>query len=238
MHIQWFDLLVFMRNLQNKKIDRSNQVLRLYEEFKQKYKKPKEQWRLWCKRQKSLNEKEEIIIGSILTQQTNWKNVELAIGNLKRAGLNSIGAIYRLGKTNKTKLARLIKPSGFYHQKSEYLFEVSKFVIEKHGGIKKLTKTTSAKLRSELLDLKGIGQESADSILLYALNKPVFVVDRYTKDFVKKNLAVNDFSYNCLQRLFENNLPRNYKLYQDYHAFIIIHEQEIRKEDRSTGRNG
>ena len=180
---------------------------------------PKGQWKLWCKRPKTEREREEVIIGAILTQRTNWRNVELAINNLKRVKINSLNNIYRLSAK---KLAPLIKSSGFYQTKSQYLFNLAKFVVKNHGGLEKIRKTELKTLREELLKLKGIGPETADSILLYALDKPIFVIDEYTRRLVKKRGLADNLSYPFLQKLFEENLKKDFRLYQDFHALIVI----------------
>ena len=102
--------------------DKMNDFEKLYGELRGQYGRPEGQWKLWCKRPKTKKEREEVIIGAILTQRTNWKNVDLAINNLKKARVNSLESILRLGKN---KLAPLIKPSGFYRTKADYLFNLA-----------------------------------------------------------------------------------------------------------------
>ncbi|MEK7574066.1 MAG: endonuclease [Patescibacteria group bacterium] len=200
----------------------SNKIFGLYQELRKKYGHPKGQWVLWCKRPKTNKEKEEVVIGAILTQRANWRNAELALANLKKAKINSLKDIHKLGLKNKEGLALLIKPSGFYRQKADCLFGLAKFILENYGNLKKLGKTELIKLREELLGLKGIGPETADSILLYALEKPVFVIDEYTRRFVKKHAITANRDYQLLQTLFEKNLKKDFRLYQDFHALIVI----------------
>lgn len=158
-------------------------------------------------------------MGAILTQRTNWRNAELALNNLKNAKINSFKDILLLGEG---RLAPLIRPSGFYQAKARCLFGLAKFIVEDCNGLAGMRKSTLKELREELLELKGIGPETADSILLYALDKPIFVIDEYTRRMVKKlNLAKN-LSYPFLQKLFEDNLRKDFRLYQDYHALIVI----------------
>lgn len=192
---------------------------KLYRELRKKYGKPKGQWKLWCKRPKTGKEREEVIIGAILTQRTNWKNVELAINHLKKAKIKSLKDIYLKGKRS---LAPFIKPSGFYRVKARYLFSLAKFIIENYCSLAKMKKEKPEKLREKLLKLRGIGPETADSILLYGLDKPVFLVDEYTKRLAKKRKLSQNLSYDFLQELFEKNLRKNFKLYQDFHALIVI----------------
>jgi len=196
-----------------------NNFQKLYKELKKKHGSPKGQWSLWCKREKSEKEREEVIIGAILTQRTNWKNVELAFSNLKKAKINSLKDILKI---KPQKLGKLIKPSGFYKAKSQYLISLAKFIIKNYGSLNKMKKEDGKKLREKLLKLKGIGPETADSILLYALDKPVFVIDEYTRRLVKKRNLAKKFSYDFLQDLFEKNLKKDFRLYQDFHALIVI----------------
>ena len=198
-----------------------NKITKLYQKLLEKYGQPEGQWKLWCKRPKNVCQREEVIIGAILTQRANWKNVILAIDNLKKAKIGTLSGVYKLGLKNKNKLADLIRPSGFYKQKCEYLMEMAKF-FKKSGGIKNVQKIELKELREKLLDLYGVGPETADSILLYGLDKPIFVIDEYTKRLVKKEKLARDLSYDYLQKLFESNLPRDFALYQDFHALIVI----------------
>lgn len=196
-----------------------NAFEKLYKELRRKYGSPKGQWILWCKRPKTRKEREEVMIGAILTQRTNWKNVELALNNLKRAKINSLKNIYKLGAK---KLAPLIKPSGFYQVKGDYLFYLAEFILNNYGDSERMKKAKLKELREQLLTLKGIGPETSDSILLYALDKPVFVIDEYTRRLVQKRSLAKDLSYAFLQKLFEQKLRKDFRLYQDFHALIVI----------------
>lgn len=198
-----------------------NLILNLYKKLRKKHGHPKGQWSLWCKRPKIESEREEVIIGAILTQNTNWKNVERAMENLKRVQYCGLRKISELGKKNPARLKQFIHSSGFYRSKSKYLIEIADFVMG-HGGLQKLRKWPILKLRQALLGLKGIGPETADSILLYALDKPIFVIDEYTRRLMKKMRLARNLSYESLQKLFEKNLARNFRLYQDFHALIVI----------------
>lgn len=162
---------------------------------------------------------EEITIGAILTQNTNWKNVEKALDNLKKENTCTIKGNYELGIRNYGRLLELVKPSGYYNQKTKRLFEFCKFIIQKHKTLKNFLKRGSA--REELLALHGIGPETADTILLYAGNRPIFVIDAYTKRFATHYKLTKHLSYDDLQKLFLKNLPGDTKLFQDYHALIV-----------------
>lgn len=194
-------------------------IEKLYKEFRGKYGAPEGQWKFWCKRPKTEKEREEVVIGAILTQNTNWKNVELAINNLKKAKVNSLKDIYKL---RLKKLAPIIRPSGFYKTKAQYLLNLTEFIIKNYGGLERMKKAGVKELREKLLKLKGIGPETADSILLYALDKPIFVIDEYTRRLVKSYNLPDRTDYHSLQKLFEENLRKGYKLYQDLHALVVI----------------
>lgn len=155
---------------------------------------------------KSKNKQFEIIIGTILTQNTSWSNVEKVINNLIK---NNVLNAEKIIKINKNKLASLIRSSGYYNQKAERLKIIAKFFLK--------NKDPS---REELLNLKGVGKETADSILLYAYNKPYFVVDAYTKRIMNR-IGFKENEYDELQELFHKNLKRDYKLFNEYHALIV-----------------
>jgi len=203
-------------------------IRRLYNGLRKREKS--NQWRVWGKRPKTNQEKERVMIEAILTQRVNWRNVERAIKNLQEENVNTLDAIARLGKSNRAKLERLIKPSGFYSIKARYLTGLAEFVRAK-GGIKELEKTPTSNLRQDLLALKGVGEETADDILLYALGKPVFVIDEYTKRFAKRRNLADTFSYHHLQSLFESAFAdltekERVPLFQDYHAYIVMEEKD------------
>lgn len=199
-----------------------NKIWKLYQKLYQRYGSPSGQWSLWCKRPKSQKEKEEVIIATILTQRTNWKNVELSLEQLKKEGCDSLKLIYHLAKKDIHQLEKLIRPCGFYRTKAQYLFGLIKFILEKYKSLKGVDKIPLARLRTELLSLKGIGPETADSILLYALERPIFVIDEYTRRLVKKLNWTSDLSYHSLQEFFESHLKKDFRLFQDFHALIVI----------------
>ncbi|MBU4245924.1 MAG: endonuclease [Nanoarchaeota archaeon] len=204
----------------------NNPIRNLYNELFQKYGKPEGQWKLWCRRPKTEYEKEIIFIEAILTQRTNWKNVELAMNNLRAAKITRLKDICNSCENDVARLGTLIKPAGFYFQKAGYLQNLAKFVLENYETVSRMQKEPHAKLREELLALKGIGPETADSILLYALEKPVFVIDEYTKRIARaKNLGAS-FKYHALQELFESAIEKDCALYQDFHALIVINGKE------------
>lgn len=162
----------------------------------------------------------EIIVGAILTQNTNWQNVEKAIANLKRDGLLTARKLYEL---HPMRLAQLIRPAGYFRVKTKRLRSFLKFFIEKYGGsTKRMMKGEKDDLRDELLSVNGIGHETADSILLYALKKPVFVIDAYTKRILNRHyLCGEDATYDELQEIFMDHLPHRVTLFNDYHAQLV-----------------
>jgi len=153
----------------------------------------------------------EVVAGALLTQNTNWRNVEKAIANLKSAGKLSPGAI--LG-TPVAELENLIRPCGFFRQKAVRLrLLTGKFVeIKKRGSIPS---------REELLSVKGVGKETADSILLYAFGLPYFVIDSYTRRFCAHHRLFEGKEYDDYRSFFESSLPHDVRLYKEYHALIV-----------------
>ena len=162
----------------------------------------------------------EIITGAILTQNTNWANVEKAITNLKSASLLSPEKLHQVELSN---LAGLIRPAGYYNIKAKRLKNFVGWLFRKYNGkLTQLENLNTDNLRAELLDIKGIGRETADSILLYAFSRPIFVVDAYTARIaVRHGLSEPDADYEQLQELFQSNLPQDVKLFNEYHALLV-----------------
>ena len=162
----------------------------------------------------------EIAIGAILTQNTAWTNVEKAIANLKQADLLHPR---RMAAASLAELETAIRPSGYYRQKAERLHIFCHFLIENHGGsMKRLATLPLERLRPMLLAVKGIGPETADDILLYACEKPVFVVDAYTRRILARHgLVEENIPYDALQQLFHDHVPRQVALYKEYHGLIV-----------------
>ena len=162
----------------------------------------------------------EVIIGAILTQNTAWANVEKAIANLKANGLLSPKA---LKNVSLKKLSKLIKPSGYYNQKAKKIKNFIRFLFENYqGDLKRMFSRDFLILRTELLDINGVGLETADSILLYAGNKPILVIDAYTKRILSRhNLIKPQASYSEIQNYFMENLENGVKLFNEYHALLV-----------------
>lgn len=160
--------------------------------------------------------KDEIIIGVILTQNTNWKNVELALNKLREKKLNNLPDLI---ETDKTVIADLIKPSGYYNLKAERLLEISKKILSINNY---LELESMGILREIILNVKGVGPESADSILLYYYQLPYFVIDAYTiRVFQRIGFFHGNTSYEYAQEFFHKNLEKNTGLYNEFHALIV-----------------
>jgi len=162
----------------------------------------------------------EVMVGAILTQNTSWRNVEKAIQRLKGKGVLNPEGIHHL---KRSELARLIKSSGYYRIKTDRLKSFIDFLFEEYdGNIKKIGRERLGELREKLLGVKGIGPETADSILLYGLKKPIFVVDAYTRRILSRHGIISEkASYEEVQKLFMDYLPRDEKLFNEYHALFV-----------------
>jgi endonuclease-3 related protein len=162
----------------------------------------------------------EVMIGAILTQNTNWQNVERAIDNLKKSRLLEFSKFYRLPAR---KLASLIRPAGYYNIKAKRLKSFLRFLFDAYNAdLRKMSFKNTKELRRELLCVHGVGPETADSILLYALNKPIFVVDAYTKRIFFRHALIREKSgYDEVQNLFMQNLKNSVKLFNEYHALLV-----------------
>jgi len=162
----------------------------------------------------------EVTVGAILTQNTSWQNVEKAIDNLKKHNLLHPRKLHKL---TKEKLGRLIKSAGFFNLKAKRLKEFLNFIFKRYeGDLGKLSLVDTFTLRAELLSVKGIGPETADSMLLYAFNKPVFVIDAYTRRILERHkLLKSGATYSQSQELFMKNLKPEVKLYNEYHALLV-----------------
>lgn len=162
----------------------------------------------------------EVIVGAILTQSTAWANVERAITNLRGAMLTSPASMSRVSVS---RLATLVRPSGYFRQKAKKLKAFLTFLQAKHGGsLKRMFETPTAELREQLLAVHGIGPETADSILLYAGSHPVFVVDAYThRMFGRHDLVDGKPDYERVRAFVESSIPRDPVLYNEFHALIV-----------------
>ncbi|NWF51495.1 MAG: endonuclease III domain-containing protein [Nitrospirae bacterium] len=177
----------------------------------------------------------EIAVGAILTQNTNWGNVEKAIMNLKKENALSPEIIHKI---KLSRLASLIRPAGYFNIKAKRLKAFISFLMNEYeGSLKRMKEEDTQILRLRLLRIHGIGPETADSIILYALEKPVFVVDAYTKralsrhEFIEFNRTYEDF-----QKFFHSSLNRDVKLFNEYHAlFVKLGKTYCRKKPICNG---
>lgn len=200
-------------------------VFKLYQKLYKLY-GPQHWWPLLVKSQKSIKSVKtknsddlfEIACGAILTQNTSWKNVEKALGCLHQNNLLSAKAV---AVCPIPKLQKCLRSSGYYKQKAKKLKIFSQWLVKNYqGSLKKFFKKSVERGREELLSLWGVGPETADSILLYAGNKPIFVVDAYTKRLCAK-FGIKFKTYDEYRMFFEKNLPPSAKLFNEFHALIV-----------------
>ena len=177
----------------------------------------------------------EVIVGAILTQGTAWANVERAIANLKAARLLSVRG---LGRVPRGRLARLIRPSGYFNQKAVKLKAFMAFMRREYGGgLAAMGREPTAPLRAKLLAVHGIGPETADSILLYAFGRPAFVVDAYTVRVLSRHgLLPPGAGYGEAQRYLVSRLPRDARLFNEFHAlFVRVGKEYCGRRPRCAG---
>lgn len=176
----------------------------------------------------------EIMIGAVLTQNTNWGNVERAIANLRAADALDLERIDRMAPAD---LAALIRPSGYYNVKAARLKSLVRRIRGRHNDLETFFSLDTAALRDELLACKGIGPETCDSILLYAAERPVFVVDAYThRILTRHDLIWEEDGYYEMQELFESNLEADVQLFNEYHALIVRCGKEFCRKKRPRCR--
>ncbi len=177
----------------------------------------------------------EICIGAILTQNTSWSNVETAISRMRERGLLDPFALLSVPQDE---LAMVIRPAGHFNRKAIYLRSFSSYVVERYGGdIASMDKVQTLKLRDELLNLKGMGEETADSILCYAMNRPVLVTDAYTQRVLERNFKPlwdlkgpnNKGSYGSVQDHLMERLHGDALFYNRFHALIVLLAKELCK---------
>ena len=179
--------------------------------------------------------KTEIIIGAILTQNTNWENVKKAIVNLRRAKMLTFSA---LRDADEKTIAELIRPSGYFNVKAKRLKNFVNFFYSEYGGSwKKFQSTPLDTLREKVLSVNGVGPETADSILLYALDKPIFVIDVYTKRALSRHRMISeDDDYHAIQKLFMDNLTLDVAFFNEYHAlFVRLAKEHCRTKPQCEG---
>lgn len=162
----------------------------------------------------------EVCVGAILTQNTNWTNVERAIANLKAAGPLSVERLWTMPPEE---LEQLIRPAGYYRLKTVRLRNFLALLAESYGGsLERLFELPTDRLRAEVLSVSGIGRETADSIVLYAAGRPVFVVDAYTfRVAFRHGIVDQDADYELLQDVYSSAMERDVKVYGEYHALLV-----------------
>lgn len=162
----------------------------------------------------------EMMVGAVLTQNTNWKNVEKAIGNLKKRDMMSLSALNGLSIAE---LAEEIRPAGYYNIKAKRLKHLVAFIVGRYGtDLSSFLSNDARTLREGLLSVSGIGPETTDSILLYAAHLPVFVIDAYTyRILARHGMCSGQMSYDELQALFMDHLPDDHVLFNEFHALIV-----------------
>ncbi len=172
----------------------------------------------------------EMIVGAVLTQNTNWKNVEKGISALKNRGVLSLKALSTLSHEE---IASLIRPTGYYNLKAKRLKNLIDMLNDDYAGdLKEFLTDDFFSCRDKLLQVKGVGAETADSILLYAGSHPIFVVDAYTyRIFLRHNLVDEECSYDEMQERFMDNLPADASLFNEYHALIVRLAKEYCKKN-------
>ena len=163
----------------------------------------------------------EVAVGAILTQRTSWANVETSLETMRNEGLLTPSGLLNAGRA---RVERAIRPSGFYRQKADYLLKFASYVVQSYDGdILRMSKVPSDRLRAELLGLRGIGPETADSILLYALGIPSFVVDAYTVRVLDRLGIDPRKGYDSIKRSFEEALENNSSRLPCAHALLVVH---------------
>lgn len=203
-------------------MDRTSQLTEIYDQLYQFY--GSQDW--W-----PAESKFEMMVGAVLTQNTSWQNVSKAINSLRAEGLLSFTALYSLPVEH---LAFLIKSSGYYNLKAKRLKNLLKMIHDSYGGsLDALLDSDLYSAREALLSAKGIGPETADSILLYAGSQPIFVVDTYThRIFSRHHLVPDECDYQSLQDLFMDNLPHDSQLFNEYHALLVAAAKQFCKKSK------
>lgn len=177
----------------------------------------------------------EVMVGAILTQNTAWTNVEKAIANLKAARVLEPHALLAVPHST---LASLLRPAGYFNVKAKRLRNFLAWFVERFdGSVDRMFQVPLPVLRQELLGVKGIGPETADSILLYAGGLPSFVVDAYTyRILLRHGMIAEDATYDDIKELFETKLSRDVKLWNEYHALLVrVGKDHCRSKARCEG---
>ena len=173
----------------------------------------------------------EVMLGAVLVQNTNWKNAEKALDNIGEE-LHP----QKIDRMPEQQLAELIRPSGYYNQKAKKLKALTQWFKQYHYDIERVRKVGKERLRAELLEIKGVGRETADAILVYAIRKPSFVIDTYTRRIFSRNGLDVPKDYDKFRGLIEQALPEDNELYAYYHGLMVDHAQQFcNKTPKCTG---
>jgi len=197
-----------------------NGIVKLYTDLKKHYGDPVEYWPRWCAKTRDTTLAEEILVGAILVARTSWHNTEIALKNLMT---NNYLSIKKLAKSTEDELVGMVRPAGFYTTKPKRLIGLCKYIVT-NGGVEAVGQKETARLRNELLELEGVGPETADTLINYVFDRPKFVIDEYTRRTVKKMRLASKFDYDGLQKMFEAALPKDAEMYRDFHALIIVNQ--------------
>ncbi len=178
----------------------------------------------------------EVIVGAVLTQTTNWRNVQKAIENLKKRGLMTPQSII---ESDLSEIEDAIRPCGYFRIKAKRLINLIQFFYEKFDfDLKRMEEVSLHSLREMILSVRGIGPETADSILLYALNRLTFVVDAYTKRIcVRLGIIDENADYYTIKGFLEDSIPQDLELYKDFHAQFVIHGKMRCKKTKPLCKN-
>ncbi len=189
---------------------------------------PSSLWPQWCAQEKDEFLSTFISFGAILTQRTSWINAQRAIEHLSNEGLLSMKAIAHIA--HPSDLIEHIRVAGFYQSKPDRLVAFAKYVVETYGSFSQMQKTETGLLRNQLLGIKGIGEETADTILLYALNKPVTIVDAYTRKWLAANKVPGSREpYGEIQKRIERLLPKeDVTARQQFHILAILSQKGVK----------
>lgn len=173
----------------------------------------------------------EVMVGAVLTQNTNWTNVVKALDNLRQAGMLIYSRMVQLPVDH---LAQYIKPSGYYNLKARRLHNLLVMIESRYeGDLEFFLDDDLVSARENLLSVKGVGPETADSILLYACEQPVFVIDNYThRVFSRHGLVEEETDYRAIQTTFTDNLPADTQLYNEFHALIVLVAKQFCKKTK------
>ena len=177
----------------------------------------------------------EVMVGAVLTQNTSWQGVQKAIANLKHNGMLESSKLQAIPTVE---LAELIRPAGYFNLKATRLKNLMELVEGNYAGdLKAMAQVDTAQLRNELLAVNGVGPETADSILLYAFRKPIFVVDTYTYRVMSRHgLIEEEISYQALQDFFMQHLPLDVAMFNEYHALLVkVGKLNCRRKPRCRG---